>query len=385
MKPKLIILLDAFGEGYYNKSNYLKELGDIKKVEPVFGYQSPLEGFLSGRYPEESGVWFSFIIDNNGLYRSTKYFLPVIKIIKKIFPAGINLGIPFIYSRFFGITNLSKLPNNLPIDFLSRIDLSFKTHTADKNYPNYNIFSFCREKNISYKFIVANIIFDENGHKIFYFQKGNDDTAKNLFIRNLNKDVNFYFVHLTELDGIGHEYLNGYIVNNVISKEEIIIKEMIDNFLKTFPEGEYIIFGDHGMAPVKNYINPYDIIDYAKNIDKELSYFIDSTFIRIYLSNKENITEIIEILKEKFSHDITLLDDTMFKKYKIPQDRRYGDIIISVKPYGLFYPNFFNDHLIKGMHGYITEIQDAPGCIISNIKIEEKFVRLQELQNLMRK
>lgn len=139
------------------------------------------------------------------------------------------------------------------------------------------------------------------------------------------------------------------------------------------------------MAPVKNYINPYDIIDYAKNIDKELSYFIDSTFIRIYLSNKENITEIIEILKEKFSHDITLLDDTMFKKYKIPQDRRYGDIIISVKPYGLFYPNFFNDHLIKGMHGYITEIQDAPGCIISNIKIEEKFVRLQELQNLMRK
>lgn len=385
MKPKLIILLDAFGEEYYNKSNYLKELGHKKHIETIFGYQSGYDSFLSGKYPSDSNVWFNFIMKDEGMYENTKFMMPVIKQIRKFSPSIINSGIPFLYSKLFGTTNLYKIPQCLHMDYFCNIDQLIGQHATNSKYPGSNIFSYLRDKNIQYKFIISNVMFDKNGYKIFYWKKGNDDTAKDIFIKNLDKDTQFYFIHLTELDKIGHEYVYNHQVQEIISKEEDMIRNIIESFLKIFPHGEYFIFGDHGMAQVTNNINPYNIIDSIKDMDREFSYFIDSTFLRIYFSNKKNVDYIEDILKDNFAHDVIFVDNIISKKYKVPKDAIYGDIIISVKPYEIFYPNFFNDHLINGMHGYIPDIPEAPGCIISNVDIEEEFVTIPTFQNFIRK
>ncbi len=386
MKPKLVILLDAFGEEYYNKSNYLKELGTKKySLETMFGYQAGYDAFLSGRYPCSSNTWFNFIIKEKGLYGDIKSIVPIIKSIRTLYPGLINSGIPFLYSKIFNITSLYKIPQCLPMNFLHRVDLLNRKHPTNKKYHDYNIFSYLRDKGIPYKFIIRNTVFDKNGYKIFYWKKGSDEIAKNIFIENLDKYTQFYFIHLVELDVAGHEYLFDSRINEIISKEENIIKEIIENFLKLFPDGDFIIFGDHGMAPVTNYVNPYDIINCIEGIDKELCYIIDSTFLRIYLSNEKNKDNIVEQLKNDFKEDVIFVDDVISQKYNVPRDKKYGDIMISVKPYELFYPNFFNDHHIKGMHGYTPDIPEAPGKIISNIEIEKEFLTIPEFHLMMRR
>jgi len=374
MKPTLVILLDAFGSEYFGKSKYLKELGkeySISKFETIFGYQAGDDAFFSGKYPEETNIWFNFIINrHNSIYKNTKYVLPIFKILDKINQKILHMGLPFIISKIYNMSYLWKLPQNMPLDLLPYVDIALKYHSADKRYHNENVFSLLRMHGEKYFIFISNVVFNENGYKIYYTKKGNDTTAKNLFLKYLNKKNKFFFVHLMGLDKIGHVHYTGKEVEDVIRKEEELIEEMMSEFFKVFPDGKFIIFGDHGMAPVKKIIDSNEILDFVKEFDEKMLYFIDSTFLRIYLSKKDTKYQIIKELKESF--DLFIVDKEVSQKYKVPYDNRYGDIIISTKPYEIFYPNFFDTTIPKGMHGYTPEIPEAPGCLITNMEIERK-------------
>ena len=159
MKPTLIILLDAFGNEYFKKSKYLKELGkkySTSKFETIFGYQAGDDAFFSGKYPEETGIWFNFIINRyNSIYKNTKYVLPILKILDKINPKILHMGLPFIISKINNMSYLWKLPQNMPLDLLPYTDIALKYHTADKRYCNENIFSFLRTHKEKYFIFVV--------------------------------------------------------------------------------------------------------------------------------------------------------------------------------------------------------------------------------------
>ena len=174
-------------------------------------------------------------------------------------------------------------------------------------------------------------------------------------------------------------------MKEVIDKEEELIEEIISKFLKVFPDGKFVIFGDHGMAPVRRVIDSNEILDFIREFDKKILYFIDSTFLRIYLSKKDMKYNIIKELKESF--DLFIVDKQISQKYKVPYNNIYGDIIISAKPYEIFYPNFFNTTIPKGMHGYIPDIPEAPGCLITNMKLskdKKELISIPEFANMLR-
>lgn len=304
VKPKLIILLDGFGQKYFKMSDFLKELAKnnhFSSVETPFGYASADDHLYSGKYPRESGVWMTYTINRKGgLYFGTKNFYWILKILIRLgFP--VTTAIPYIYSKFYNISNLYKLPRNIPINVIPYLDLCVKFHPSDKRYPIPNIFSQWRTEGEKYLVFISNVVFNENGYRIHYTKMGDDTTVKNLFFDYLSEKVKLYVLHLVELDKIGHIHYTGNEVKKTIKKEEKLIEEILSKFLKKFPDGKFVIFGDHGMAPVKKAIDSSEILKFGRESDPKILYFIDSTFLRIYLKEKNIQDDITKELRESFN------------------------------------------------------------------------------------
>jgi len=148
----------------------------------------------------------------------------------------------------------------------------------------------------------------------------------------------------------------------------------------------FIINGDHGMSDVtfmcdvKTHINE---ICKKSNIDtSNIDLFIDSTLLRVYTNEIEAMDIIMnDKVLNKLGSFVYQDEGPEFKKY-------YGDLIWCIKSGGLILPNYFQNSLINGMHGYIPNTIEHYGTlIIKNPKYKhdiQNSIKLIQVNKIIR-
>lgn len=168
--------------------------------------------------------------------------------------------------------------------------------------------------------------------------------------RHVAKKEDIEFVYFGELDGLGHKY------GTKGPEMEKAIREL-DNKVK---ELEFdLIFSDHGM------------IDVEKVIDVPITddCFIDSDMARYWGSEEE-----LEEIKKKLPRE-----DGRLIRWK----EEYGNLIFLANTGVLIYPDFWNEKIVKGMHGYDGQHPEMKAFYLLDMNGSKVNLKARELHEIL--
>ncbi len=355
----LILYIDALGFNFINKENtpFLYNYGaenSLVKLKTLLGYTAIENTFITGKKPNETGIWTEFIHKRN-------YLGSFLKII--LLP---NFALSYIYALlnyFNGATFLSKL-HNIPRRYFGKFNSSVRDGLWKREYFQNKSFVY-----YGWPFFVVN-----NKIKLDFIKR-NDEYKVKKFIKSFNEKIDLYFIHLVDLDKKMHEFGTRH-ENSIdeIKKQDYYASLIVNEFKSKFRNSKIIIWSDHGFIDIKGYI---DINEILRNL-KGIEYFLDSTIARFWFKNNESRDILLKILKDRKDGVVVGLNER--NKYNIPFGIEYGEVIFAVNPGYLILPNFYQgSKAVKGMHGYMPDKADLDAFFIINKKINKKTLNMDEV------
>ncbi|MBI2672372.1 alkaline phosphatase family protein [Candidatus Woesearchaeota archaeon] len=354
----LIIYVDGMNFTSINNENtpFLHDFGlkySLLRLKTLLAYTGIENTFISGKLPNETGIWVEFIYRKNLLGKLLKL---------KPLP---NNYLSYVYALgkyIIGDTFLSKL-HYIPRKFFDKFSSSVNYGLWKNDFFQKNTFVY-----YSWPFFVKN-------NKInLDFIKRNDEYKVKKFIKNFNEDADVYFIHIVDLDKTSHEYGLGHEKTlKEIKKQDEYCSLIANEFISKFNDGVVVLWSDHGFINVKEYI---DINSIAKNF-KNADYFLDSTLARFWFKDNNTRNEVANELKKlKNGHILSIGEKNM---YNIPQSTEQGEVIFAADPGYLILPNFYQGKKpCNGMHGYMPDKADLDGFFIINRKTNKKTLNMNE-------
>lgn len=164
------------------------------------------------------------------------------------------------------------------------------------------------------------------------------------------------FSYFSELDEIGHKYgTKGKEIIEAIKRIDKKISEINSKYEID------LIFSDHGMVDIEKTIE----VPITENC------FIDSDMVRYWGSEKE-----LKIIREKLPLECGKI---------INWNEKYGQLIFLANAGVLIFPNFWNEKLVKAMHGYDGKDKDMKAFYIIKKNGGRKDLMAEELHEELKK
>ncbi len=365
MKSQLIICIDGMGKDLISKENtpFLYDFGKKNcslELKTLFAFTGLEYCFFTGENPEKSKIWLEFIKSDRSIFNnSVLKFLSFNKKIRTYFGALIQL----INGRTF-ISGLHNIPKNK----LKYFDSSIKQGLWKLDFFKNKKFCFYK-----WPFFVT-----ENKKKMILKYESDGGRLKRLL--NANKKE-IYYTQLMEIDKTIHKYGKKHKkTKEVLKKIDSLIEIYAQDYLNKNKSGEIFIWSDHGFADVKNYINLFKFLPNRK----DYTYFIAGTTVHFWYKNKEIKKEILKSLKSV--KNLNILDKNSAKKYHIPLDEKYGNLIFYLTKNNYFFPNFYQMRDLerfKSMHGY-PDNKELNGFLITNKRIKQKALKIEDVIEILR-
>ena len=369
---KFVIILDALKaekkevfEKVLNRQIY------SSKVFPPFSFE-PDASYLCGQYPFESNAGLKFWKKEN---KKRNFFLQFLKYLPNR-PRNFRKVINKILS-LMNLNVLKEYQNNfacIPFRLLPHFELSQSKNLFTKNSGH-----------------TAPTIFDLLEEDYFYIgvpnSSGQLDIVKNSLSQDIIDSYNSIFIYISDLDSTGHRY-------GGTSKEydkkliEILmyLKNMIEMAYKNENKVEFLIFGDHGMSNIYNYVNIEEILKTIPVIlGKDYLCFLDSTMARFWFFN-ERAKELITKKLDSINYGGWISEDQK-NEYKINYTHtRYGEKIWWAHDHTIISPNYWQgEKKLKGMHGYRKESKDNATAYYSNMNFNtSKSIDMVEINKLLK-
>ncbi|MDP2925981.1 MAG: alkaline phosphatase family protein [Nanoarchaeota archaeon] len=362
MKPKLIICIDGLGKDLvseentpflysYSKKNYISDLVTL------FASTGLEYSFFSGKDPIESKIWLEFEKSDNSIFNS---------LLMKIFGIGRLRDYIGAYLQLKNKRTWMSGLHNIPDDKLRFFDTSAKEGLWKLDF-------FKNKRYVFYKWPF--FVVDGKEKIILRNEKDSERLSRLLSIKN--KEI--YYVQIMKIDKTLHKFgKRSNKIKTALYETDELIKKSVIKFLENNPDGEIFLWSDHGFSDIKKYID----IRSSLPKRKDYLYFIGGTTVSIWFKNEDVRNEIISIIKNH--KEIKILDTKKAKEYKIPFEKKYGDLIIYLEKGNYFFPNFYQEKN-KGfvsMHIY-PDNKELNGFLISNVKIPKK-IKMKEVINFLK-
>jgi hypothetical protein len=186
-------------------------------------------------------------------------------------------------------------------------------------------------------------------------------------LQALRPEQRFLYVHLQELDGVGHLHgPNSAALQTRLARTDELCRELIETARKTAPALNVVLFGDHGMVNVTRPLDLAPVIASTKlRFGVDFGYFLDSTMARFWFYHR-GAERAVRAAFDQVSGGHVLTADEL-KRFGIAGcDRRNGELYFLADPGVLLFPNFFQGEgePIKGMHGYDPDCADNLGIFL---------------------
>ncbi len=334
------------------------------EIVPPFGFE-PDAAYLCGVDPQDFGYGIDFVLKkryrNKYTYSRLLNLLPEHPLLRKVLRQGYKL--------------LGKGINGIPWKLIPFFEKAVPENVFDKNTicNTPSIFNLLSAKGKNYNYLGVPF----SSGRLSNIQKSikNDNL--------LNSEI--LFLYISDLDSIGHEY-------GITSSEYQKTFELINNFVTdiiSYDNSELIVFGDHGMVDVDNYLDLNSTISQLPlSVPKDFLYFLDSTMARFWFFNEHAR----ELIKEKF----TSIPGGKWISEKEKEEGKFnysnnifGDEIWWVNKGNTIYPDFWQGNRApKGMHGYRSNVKDNHTALVlrtNDIYDIKPTMELKDTYNILRK
>ena len=342
--PILVIFVDAYP--YADSELLAKNLNatTYKKVTPGVGYSINVKAEIFAKLkPDDVGYFCEWVYSKEKVHKWM--VMPVVKLLSAIGSIS-NLSNRIVHKI---VRMIIKEPiYAIPFDVLPYL----KNTGATAYDHGFEMPTFLSELDFT------RILYSEigvNDKKVF--------TQAEQVLKNKNPVK--MFVSTAELDGIMHHYGKG---SDEYNKQIKLIDHHILELVKEFKnvhgdDSKYFIFSDHGMANVDEGV-PFDIRDVlGEPGSSSYFYFIDATFFRVWLNNKELKPALLKAFNDTAQGHV--LDDSERELYGLT-NIDHGDVIFLLDEGKMFSPSFFGSKICKSMHGYDPVLESQQGTLISN-------------------
>ncbi len=365
---KLIICIDGLGYDLISEENtpFLYNFGiknNLSVLKTFFAFTGVEYSFFRADTPQENGIWLEFSKSADSIFNNS--ILRFLSFNKKL-RTYLGAILQFLNKR----TYISAL-HNIPANKLKYFDSSVKQGLWKLPYFQNKNFSFYK-----WPFFITK---NEKEKRKIIFRYESDEERLDRLTKEKNKEI--YYTQLMSVDKTLHKFGKRSIqAKNSLLSIDKIMRRYVNEFLEENPEGRIIIWGDHGFADITDYINLEDILPKRK----DYLFFIAGTTASFWFSNEEAKKEVLERLSK--IKEIKILDKKTAKKYKIPFDKKYGEIVFYVEKGKYFFPNFYQnseEEQFKAMHGYPND-DELDGFLITNIKKRvNKSLKINEIRKIL--
>lgn len=376
----IIILIDGVSPKQMNAyMPLLRAFGKrhgFASIVSLLGYSIGIHPTIwSGKYQEEHGTFTTFYYDpEHSPFKWTrslrflpthflrKNFLAALKAPYFLLPGGKKLTPKFIRNKVI------PLPPAIPIGvapYFSNNPLESKSGT---------IFEALEAEGVS-----CSKQSDSRG----YFGE-----YKNLHEMSLtSSSIGFYYMYRSDELGHIHGPYSSH-VESYLRAADKKIAELVRDAEKSSGRVNFLLFSDHGMCEVRNFVNVQKILSKTglKN-GKDYIAFYDSTMARFWPKTGGSKEAIITALSK--TKGITLLDNNLLKKYHIDfrDKKRYGELIFLLDPETRIFPDYFAPIKggVKGWHGFDPEFPESKGIFVTNLPLRKKEIKIVELFGFIKK
>jgi hypothetical protein len=337
VRPLCVVFADAFAYGTYQKINGQIDSGHLYKLTPGIGYSSNLHyQIFEGKGPDDVGFFTDYAYDS-----SVK---------------DISCG------KMGAYLDRTRAVNEI-IRFAER-----RLTPKNDNIP------YCERRAFFQK---GTYLFMQEGDCLVFGRKcakaygSNVEASFNKAEEYIKDGERNIVVVLEELDRQGH--LVGSGGNAYVDAAERIVNlsnALFSQFISKYPDGDYMLISDHGMADVKMGINVHDVLFSRLGAPgKNYTYFNDSVYLRFWAGNQEIIEKIQELLQ---SCNVLILIDQETRQLCKATNTQFGQLIYRLREGYVFDPSCFvitGHSLCYGMHGYMEHSDEASGIIVTNVAL----------------
>jgi predicted AlkP superfamily pyrophosphatase or phosphodiesterase len=367
---KIILCIDGLGKDMLTKESmpFLYRFGkdnNLLRLKTLFAFTGIEYCFFTGKTPEETGIWLEFIYSKDSLFNNL--VLKFFSLNKKFrdYLAG-------LMQLMKGRTWISGL-HNIPKKRINYFDSSIKTGLWKLPYFQKRSFAFYK-----WPFFVT-----KNGkEKIkLVFRYENDEKRLKRLMEDKGKEI--YCTQLMSVDKTVHKFgKSSEKTKEILRKLDKTLEFYIRRILKENKNAEIFVWGDHGFADIKNYIDLERLLPRRE----DYIYFIAGTTASFWFGKgKEEIKRVI-LRKIKKYRNIKILDKKIARKYNIPLLRKYGDLILFLEKGNYFFPNFYQKNekeKFLSMHGY-PEDEELDGFLIANSgNLKKKSLKIREVRRIL--
>jgi len=371
----LAIWLDGLRIDYLDKERTpflyrLSEEAIIGEYQPLLAFTGIGSSMLTGLSPVKHGVWAEFFYDpQNSPFKWASRLLnlggAVDAVTRKmngtqLLRAGLGF-LAFKFSKWAFQKTYVPMALMIPLHNLYLFNTPPHNFFREQALANPTLFDLLRERGIQFKVLSESEMRDS---QIFKEAMRIDQNARLVFIQ------------LGELDIVGHaKGPNSEEIHRSLHKIDTRVQRIVEEHRKNF-ETDVFIFSDHGIVEVKKTVNILSQLGRSGLREgRDFITFLDSTLARFWTLKPEAKQQILKVL-ETINEGRTLSDDDL-KRYQIPIDGKYGEIIWLADPGVLILPNYYQgSKMVHGMHGYAPETEGLRSPFIIHSKdIEPRRVK----------
>ncbi|HUI06988.1 MAG TPA: alkaline phosphatase family protein [Verrucomicrobiae bacterium] len=363
MRLTLLLFVDALRPDYLTRMPYLRSLASASAtgaLREAFGFvQHP--AYFGGLGPEQYGFSSMYCYDPARSPFGIARWLPHNGARPRVEPQGGIRRLVDDHARSrvspFAATYVSSL--EIPLEFAPYFDAVEKRAPWDKRVGYRSLFALLDERGLPWyqcSWPESNRLSDHS-----------DEGIVRRVLLDLKPAHRFAYVHLQELDGVGHCHgPNSAQLLEKLGATDRLCEQLIESLRSRYDQVDIVLFGDHGMVNVTRTLDVWAALNQTGlQFGQDYAFFLDSTMARFWFYHR-GARAVVEQALRRLSGG-RLLGDVDLKRYGLAGcDPRNGELIYLAHPGVLIFPNFFqgSGEPIKGMHGYDPDCPDNLGFFL---------------------
>jgi len=366
----IFLILDAFRHDYLDDdvTPTLSQLADDgaygKKLKSTSGF-TQRSGIFTGTHPDVHKNYTMFTYEPGqspySILRPLRYVSPAINFHTTIDAAVRRFVAQPLVDRFSSTNNAPVA--RIPYEVLPSMSVS---EGVDKVYNEgalgvESIFDVMRAEDVEFEYLVYPDVSTDAELTETLVSEVKKQSPKDVYLGQFissDRDVHKAGVNSTERVEITEK----------IDKQIDAIRTACEEHLESY---NLCIIGDHGMMDVETYVDIYaKVTDYSDqkglSMGQDFLLFLDSTLARFWFFTDEAKELLSQFVENELSNLGEIIDEDRAAQKRLPDDRRYGDLIWEASPGVLIYPDYFHRaEKYNAMHGYDNEVPEMKGFAIA--------------------
>jgi hypothetical protein len=358
----LLVLVDAFRHDYVERTRYIRRIASVGargRLREDFGFV-PRAAYFGGLTPAQSGFTNMYCYDPGAT------------------PFGIARGLPAsrwgrAVEDLLGLRGFvdsearRRLPAyaatyatsaDIPLDLVANFDLAEKRAPWDPQVGYRSVFHEMDARGVPYfccAWPASNALEDPSDAGIVLHT-----------LAGVQPPCRFAFVHLQELDAIGHAFgPESAETSAAIVRADDRVETLMETLIGRFDAVDLVLFGDHGMVSVTRSVDVGARLAAAGLVPgADVMWFLDSTMARFWFGGRAVRARVIDALDGLPGR---FLDQSTLEALHLDGcDRRNGELLFLLDPGTIIAPNFFqrSESTVRGMHGYHPDCPDNQGVLV---------------------